>query len=111
MNNEGTCCGVRTGYKSGSVLRLINLLLGSTLPSVPADTHFCLFLSKHGCVLRARHVICVNFLYQRLRDVFTHNILCNMREIAGREIDTLFVLEERINKKIGVATLITAQKQ
>ena len=34
-----------------------------------------------------------------------------MREIAGREIDTLFVLEERINKKIGVATLITAQKQ
>ena len=111
MNGEGTCCGVRTGYKSGSVLLLINLLLGRTLPSVPADTHLCHFLTKHGCALRARHVICVNFLCQRLRDVFPHNILWNVQEIAGREIDALFVLEEFINKKIGVTTLIKAQKR
>ena len=111
MTGEGTCCGVRTGYKSGSVLLLINLLLGRTLPSVPADANFCHFLVKHGCALRARHVICVNFLCQRLRDVFPHNKLCNVQEIAGREIDTLFVLEESINKKIGVATLIRSQKQ
>ncbi len=110
-NGEGTCCGVRTGYKCGSVLLLINLLLGRTLPSVPADSHLCHFLAKHGCALRARHVICVNFLCQRLRDVFPHNILCNVQEIAGCEIDTLFVLEECIKKRIGVAMLIRAQKQ
>ncbi len=111
INGEGTCCGVRTGYKCGSVLLLINLLLGRTLPSVPADSHLCHFLAKHGCALRARHVICVNFLCQRLRDVFPHNILCNMQEIAGCELDTLFVLEECIKKRIGAATLIRAQKQ
>ncbi|MGO9379126.1 MAG: hypothetical protein ACLP29_11345 [Dissulfurispiraceae bacterium] len=111
INGEGTCCGVSTGYKSGSVLLLINLLLGRSLPFVPADAHSCHFLTKHGCALRARHVICVNFLCQRLRDVFPHNILCTVQEIAGREIDTLFVLEECINKKIGVATLIIAQRQ
>jgi hypothetical protein len=43
--------------------------------------------------------------------VLPHNSLCNVQDIAGGEIDTLFVLEERIKKKIGVATLIRAQKQ
>jgi hypothetical protein len=37
--------------------------------------------------------------------------LCNVQDIAGGEIDTLFVLEERIKKKIGIATLIRAQKE
>ncbi len=56
-------------------------------------------------------MICMNFLCQRLRDVFPHDILCNVQEIAGCEIDTLFVLEECIKKRIGVATLIRAHKQ
>ncbi|MEW6584378.1 MAG: hypothetical protein AB1442_02075 [Nitrospirota bacterium] len=111
VNGEGTCCGVRTGYKCGSVLLLINLLLGRNLPPAPADTHLCHFLTKQGCALRARHVICVNFTCQRLRDVLPHNSLCNVQDIAGSEIDTLFVLEDCIKKKIGVATLIRAQKQ
>jgi len=111
VNGEGTCCGVRTGYKYGSVLLLINLLLGRTLPPTPADMHLCHFLTKQGCALRARHVICVNFVCQRLRDVLPHNSLCNVQNIAGGEINTLFVLEECIKKKIGVATLIRAQKK
>lgn len=110
INGEGTCCGVRTGYKCGSVLLLINLLLGRTLPPAPADIHLCHFLTKQGCALRARHVICVNFVCQRLKDVLTHNLLCNVQDIAGGEIDTLFVLEECIKKKIGGATLISGLK-
>ncbi len=105
MNGEGTCCGVRTGYKCGSVLLLINLLLGRPLPAVPADTYLCHFLTKEGCALRARHVICVNFFCQRLRDIVPHNLLCNVQEVSGGEIDTLFVLEECIKKKIGAAGL------
>ncbi len=110
MSGQGTCCGVRTGYKCDSILLLINLLLGRNLPSVPADAHLCHFLTKQGCALRARHVICINFVCQRLRDVIPHNLLCNVQEIAGRDIDALFVLEECIRKKIGVATLIRLQE-
>jgi len=40
-----------------------------------------------------------------------HNSLCNLQDIAGGEIDPLFVLEECIKKKIGVTTLIRAQKK
>jgi len=111
MNGEGACCGVHAGDKCGSVLLLINLLLGRTLPSAPANAHLCHFLTEHGCALRARHVICVNFFCQKLRDILPHNLLCNVQEIAGREIDTLFALEECIKKKIGVAMLIRVQMQ
>ncbi|MEW6570312.1 MAG: hypothetical protein AB1390_03940 [Nitrospirota bacterium] len=111
VNGEGTCCGVRTGYKCGSVLLLINLLLGRTLPPEPTDTHLCHFLTKQRRALRARPVLCVNFICQRLRDVLPHNSLCNVQDIAGGELNTLFVLEECIKKKIGAATLIRAQKQ
>jgi hypothetical protein len=106
MDDQGTCCGVRTGYKCDSILLLINLLLGRDLPSVPADAHHCHFLTKRGCALRARHVICINFICQRLKDVIPHNVLCSVQEIAGRDIDALFVLEERIKKKIGATALI-----
>ena len=110
MSGQETCCGVSTGYKCDSILLLINLLLGRNLPSVPADAHLCHFLTKHGCALRARHVICINFVCQRLRDVIPHNLLCSVQKIAGRDIDALFVLEECIKKKIDAATLIRAQE-
>ena len=110
ISGQGTCCGVRAGYKCDSILLLINLLLGRNLPSVPADAHLCHFLTKQGCALRARHVICINFVCQRLRDVIPHNLLCRVQEIAGRDIDALFVLEECIKNKIGVETLIRAQE-
>ncbi len=111
VNSQGSCCGVRTGYKQGIVLLLINLLLGKSLPSVTADEHLCHFLTTHGCALRARDVICVNFICQRLKDVIPHNILCNVQEIAGREIDALFALEECIKKNIGAEMLLRAQSR
>ena len=101
INGEGTCCGVRTGYRYGNVLLLINLLMGKSLPAAPMRENLCHFLTEQGCALRVRHVICVNFVCQRLRDVIPHNSLCILQNIAGSEIDTLFVLEERIKKKIG----------
>ncbi|HMK56869.1 MAG TPA: hypothetical protein VK448_09560, partial [Dissulfurispiraceae bacterium] len=104
-NDQGTCCGVRTGYKSGSVLLLINLLLGRSLPSGPSDTSLCYFLTERGCALRARHVICVNFICQRLKDAIPHDALCKVQEIAGREIDILFTLEECVNKKMSRGAL------
>ena len=101
VSNEGTCCGRRTGYKCDITLLLINLLLGKALPEHEQDVHLCRFLTKHGCSLRVRPVICVNFVCQRLRKKIPHEKLIRLQEIAGEELDILFVLEECIKKKIS----------
>lgn len=101
VNGEGTCCGKRTGYKYDRVLLLVNLLLGSSLPVQSQDPDSCYFLTREGCVLRARHVICVNFLCPRLQKNIRQEILVQVQEVAGKELDTLFLLEEYIKKKIG----------
>jgi len=100
VNGDETCCGKRTGYKCDSILLLINLLLGKSLPIRTQDHHFCYFLTKEGCLLRARHVICVNYLCQRLRKNISHERLIRLQVIAGEELNTLFVVEEYIKKKI-----------
>ena len=100
VNGDKTCCGKRTGYKCDSILLLINLLLGKSLPIKQQDHHFCYFLTKEGCLLSARHVICVNYLCQRLRKNIPHERLIRLQVIAGEELNTLFVIEEYIKKKI-----------
>ena len=100
VNGDETCCGKRTGYKCDSILLLINLLLGKSLPIKTQDRHFCYFLTKEGCLLSARHVICVNYLCQRLRKNIPHERLIRLQVIAGEELNTLFVVEEYIKKKI-----------
>jgi len=101
VNGDGTCCGKRTGYKYDSVLLLINLLLGRSLPFQSQDPNSCYFLTPEGCVLRARHVICVNFICPRLRKNIQHEMLVQVQEVAGEELDTLFLVEEYIKKKIA----------
>ena len=101
VNGEGTCCGKRTGFKYDSVILLVNLLLGKTIPLQSQDPHACYFLTREGCMLRARHVICVNFLCPRLHKNIQHEMLVQLQEVAGEELDTLFLVEEYIKKKIG----------
>ena len=101
VNGDGTCCGRRTGYKYDSVLLLVNLLLGRSLPVQSQDPDSCYFLTRDGCILRARHVICVNFLCPRLQKNIRQEILIQLQKTAGEELDTLFLIEEHIKKKIG----------
>lgn len=101
VNGDGTCCGKRTGYKYDSVILLVNLLLGKTIPLQSQDPHACYFLTQEGCILRARHVICVNFLCPRLRRNIQQEMLIQVQDVAGQELDTLFLVEEYIKKKIG----------
>jgi len=100
MNGDGTCCGKQTGYKYDSILLLINLLLRMSLSPKSQDPYLCYFLTREGCSLRARHVICVNYLCKRLRAAIPHDRLVRLQGIAGEEIDLLFILEEYIKKKI-----------
>ena len=100
VNGDGTCCGKRTGYKYDSIILLINLLLGKTIPRKSQDPHACYFLTREGCILRARHVICVNFVCPRLRNNIQQEILIQVQDVAGQELDTLFLVEEYIKKEI-----------
>jgi hypothetical protein len=106
VNGEGSCCGARNTYKYDSILLLINLLLKKSLPSQPENKHMCYFLTRQGCSLRARHVICVNFLCPRLRENIQLKKLIRLQEIAGEELNTLFILEEYIKKKIASSPIL-----
>jgi len=101
-NGNGTCCGVRTGYKCDSILLLINLMLGKTFLFEPQYRHLCHFLTYNGCSLRARHIICVNYVCQRLRKNIPHDTLIQLQAIAGNEMDSLFKLEEYTKNKIAL---------
>jgi hypothetical protein len=105
VSGDGTCCGTRTGHKCDGVLLLINLLLGRSLPLKPHYSDLCYFLTGKGCSLRARHIICVNFVCQRLRQKIPHSELVRLQQIAGSEMDMLFTLEEYIKKKLGAQIL------
>ena len=100
VNGDGPCCGKRIEYKYDRILLLINLLLGKSLPIKPQDPHSCYFLTNDGCLLRARHVICVNYLCQRLHKNIPHERLIQLQAIAGEELNTLFIVEEYIKKNI-----------
>jgi len=94
----GTCCGERTGHKCDMLLLLINLLMGRTIPGIHQDGGNCYFLTPQGCSLQARPVICINFLCARLRKNIEHKKVILLQQIAGREMDALFLVEEHLKK-------------
>lgn len=97
-DGAGTCCSERTGNKCDVLLLVINLLLDRTMPVSQRHTGHCYFLSPRGCSLWARPVICINFLCDRLRQNIEHKKLVVLQQIAGREMDALFLVEEYLKK-------------
>ena len=102
-NGEGTCCSARTASKCSSILILINLLLGITPVTQTSAPDLCALLTEKGCSLGARPVICVNFTCPRLRENIPHEEIIRVQEIAGEELDALFIVEEYIKKKTAAA--------
>jgi hypothetical protein len=96
---EGSCCGKGMENNYDEVLLLINLLLGKTLPSQAYDNNSCYFLGENGCLLRAREVICVNYLCSRIYRNIKKEKLIYLQRIAGQELQTLFMLKEDIKKR------------
>ena len=94
----GSCCGVGLENRYDSWLLLINLLLGVELPTNRSDPKSCFFLRGTGCLLKARHVICVNYLCTKITDQINPQEIAALREKEGRELDTLFRLHERVKK-------------
>ncbi len=94
----GSCCGKGIEDRYDGYLLLINLALGVDLPGKRWDERSCFFLSPCGCCLRARHVICINYLCKEILDHVNPHALKELQAFEGEEIETLFRLKERIKK-------------
>ena len=97
----GSCCGAGIENNYDPILLLINLLLGCPLQNHEPIANSCYFLGKKGCRLTARHVICVNYICEKLQRKLTRKELIVLQTSAGEELDTLFFLHEAIKKKMG----------
>lgn len=100
-NEGGSCCGNGIEDKYDGWLLLINLLLKVKLPKKREDPESCFFLGKSGCILLARHVICVNYLCKKITDHVHPQEIKELRIKEEEELTTLFLLEENIKKTYG----------
>ena len=96
----GSCCGAGIENKYDVVLLLINLLLGSSLENQEVKGNSCFFLGKNGCRLTARHVLCVNYICDKLQKKLAREELIALQTCAGEELETLFTLHEIIKKRL-----------
>ena len=92
----GSCCGAGLENRYDGWLLLINLLLGVKLPKTREQANSCFLLGKNGCLLMARHVICINYLCKKITALIDPRVIMKLREKESEEVNTLFVLHERI---------------
>jgi len=92
----GSCCGEGLEDKYDARLLLINLLLGVDLPRRREDPYSCWFLSRRGCLLRARHVICVNYICEKIEKGVEAGRMREIREKEGAELAGIFRLHQRV---------------
>jgi hypothetical protein len=97
-NEGGSCCGNGIENKYDGWLLLINLLLNVRLPNKRHDPKSCFFLGKNGCILLARHVICVNYICKKITDRIDPQAIKALRKKEGEELNTLFLLHENVKK-------------
>ncbi|MBW1704162.1 MAG: hypothetical protein JRJ86_03235 [Deltaproteobacteria bacterium] len=102
QDEGGSCCGVGLENRYDWELLLINLLLDVNLPQKRHDPESCFFLGETGCLLQARHVICINYVCKKITDLVDPQKLNALRQREGEELNTLFLLHERIKKMANV---------
>jgi hypothetical protein len=94
----GSCCGAGLENRYDWELLLINLLLGIDLPHKRHDAESCFFLGQTGCLLQARHVICINYVCKKITDLIDPQKIHKLREKEGDEVKFLFLLHEQVKK-------------
>ncbi len=100
----GSCCGAGIENRYTPELLLMNLLLGVDLPDMRHSAKSCYFLGESGCSLSARDVLCINYLCTRLQKEMPLEDLIELQETNGREMETLFLLHDRIRRFIRQRT-------
>ena len=94
----GSCCGAGMENKIDSLLLLMNLLLGGSLPEHHLRTGSCYLLGDSGCVLKVRLVLCVDFLCDKILTVLKAEELLSLQKISGEELVTGFRLYDALKK-------------
>ena len=94
----GSCCGAGLEKRYDGILLLINLLLGVKIPKQRYDPISCHFQGERGCLLLARHVICVNYLCKKITNHIDPKRIAALREKEGVELELLFFLQEQIRQ-------------
>ncbi len=94
----GSCCGAGIENRYRSTLLLINLLLGVSLPAQHVLIDSCYFLGAAGCCLKARHVLCVNYLCTKLQNNLFSSDIIKLQNVVGEELNTGFILYEAVRK-------------
>ena len=92
----GSCCGAGLENRYDGWLLLINVLLGVKLPETRQQSDSCFLSGKNGCLLMARHVICINYLCKKITNLFEPRTISEMRKKETVEANTLFILNESI---------------
>ena len=100
QKEDGSCCGAGLENRYDCWILLINRLLGVALPTNRSDPKSCFFLADTGCLLKARHVICVNYLCAKIAHQIDPQKIATLRGLEGIELNTLFRLHERIKKVV-----------
>ena len=96
----GSCCGAGLERHFSGILLLINLLLGETLPLEREQPSSCFFLSRTGCLLSARHVLCINYVCDKITSRMKPDQLAALRDAEGEEILLLFRVNETLRKLV-----------
>lgn len=97
----GSCCGAGIENRYDPFELLINLLLNVSLPDRHEYADSCYFLGAHGCCLKARHVLCVNYLCRKLQKTLSQDEMIALQTLVGEELHTGFILHEAVRKRTG----------
>ena len=96
----GSCCGAGLEKHYSGTLLLVNLFLGVTLPRKREDPSGCFFLSRTGCRLLARHVVCINYVCDKITSKIKPDQLAALREAEGEETLLLFHVNETLKELV-----------
>ena len=94
----GSCCGAGLENKFDSLLLLMNLLLGVSLPERHQRSDSCYLLSDRGCVLKVRLFLCVDYLCSRILSALRQDELVRLQNISGDELLTGFKLYDALKR-------------
>jgi len=97
---EGSCCSRGLERKYTPTLLLMNLMLGAQLPARRLREDSCYFLGFQGCVLKVRHMLCIDYLCPELEAALGRGSLIEIQGVSGVEIESAFLLQEAIKEKI-----------
>ena len=97
---EGSCCSRGLEGKYGPMLLLMNLMLGARLPMRRHREDSCFFLGSKGCMLKVRHMLCVDYLCPELEKALGSKSMIEIQTVSGEEILSAFLVHEAVKQTI-----------